>query len=42
METILTIKDEVRVLMFDFLGSRSKPVGGHRSYVNSFQLLMNE
>src|SRR5258708_7896377 len=36
METILAIKDEVGVLMFDFWGSRSKPVGGHRSHKTPF------
>src|SRR6266567_5972768 len=36
METILAIEDEVGVLMFDSLGSRSKPVSGHRFYKTPF------
>src|SRR5258708_5542 len=36
MKTILAIKDEVGMLMFDSLGSRSKPVGGHCSYKTPF------
>src|SRR6266567_5454730 len=36
METILAIKDEVGVLMFDSFGSRSKPVSGHRSNKTPF------
>jgi hypothetical protein len=36
METAIAIKDQKRVLMFNSLWSRSKPIRGHRYYKTPF------